>query len=151
MRRLNTKMMFMLCIMVYSFLSCDKFKDSNGYDIEEPVKNLAGSWYITKAVRNGIDITKAMDFSAFRITFNDDNTYTIDNYLPFLVRQDGTWNVNDPQYPTQLLFKEGTSTGSNISLFDYQTVKGERQITLSFSPGCQSNVYSYVLERASNK
>ena len=140
----------MLCIMVCSFLSCDKFKDSNGYDIEEPAKKLAGSWYITKAARNGIDITKAVDFSAFRITFKDDNTYTIDNYLPFLVRQDGTWNVNDPQYPTQLLFKEGTSTESNISLFEYRTVKGERQITLSFSPGCQNNVYSYVLERASN-
>lgn len=140
----------MLCIMACSFISCDKFKDSADYDIEEPVKDLAGSWYITKATRNGIDITKSMDFSDFRITFNGDKTYTIDNYLPFLVRQDGTWNVNDPQYPTQLLFKEGTSTQSNISLFEYQTVKGERQITLSFSPGCHSNVYSYILERVSN-
>jgi hypothetical protein len=137
-------------MMVCSFLSCDKFRDSNGYGIEEPVKDLTGSWYITKATRNGTDITKVMDFSAFRITFKSDSTYTIDNYLPFLVRQDGSWNVNDPQYPTQLLFREGTSAGPDISFFEYQTVKGERQITLSFTPGCQNNVYSYVLERVSN-
>jgi hypothetical protein len=150
MGKLNIKTVFMLCVMVCSFFACDKFRDSIDYEIEEPVKDLTGTWYITKATRNGTDITQAMNFSDFRIAFNPDNTYTIDNYLPFLVREDGTWNVNDLQYPTQLIFKEETSADSCISSFEYQTVKGERQITLSFSPGCNSNVYSYLLERVPN-
>jgi hypothetical protein len=92
-----------------------------------------------------------MDFSAFRITFNTDNSYTIDNYLPFLVRQNGTWSVNDIQYPTLLKFKQETSSEENISTFEYLMVRGERQIILSFTPGCQSNLYSYVLEKMSNE
>jgi hypothetical protein len=150
MERLNIKMALMLCIMACSFFSCDKFKDSDEYVFDESLKDIAGSWSIAGATRNGLDITKAMDFGAFRITFNGDQTYTIDNYLPFLVRNGGTWSVNDIQYPTQLIFKEETSAESNVSLFEYQIVNGERQITLSFSPGCRNNVYSYVLERVSN-
>ncbi len=150
MKKPAIKKYFILCIMVQLFISCDKFKDSTDYYGEEPVKEIAGSWYITKATRNGLDITNIMDFSNFRINLKDDNTYTIDNYLPFLVRESGTWTVNDLQYPTELTFKEGTSTESNISAFEYQTVEGERQITLSFSPGCYSNIYSYVLKKVDN-
>jgi hypothetical protein len=150
MRILKIKMAFVLCMIACVFLSCDKFRDGTNYYIDEPVKELTGSWYLTKVTRNGLDITQSMNFSAFRINFKGDNTYTIDNYLPFPVRQDGTWQINDPQYPTQLIFQQGASTESHISAFEYQTVEGERQITISFSPGCYSNVYSYVLERAPN-
>ena len=150
MKKLAIKKYFILFIMVPLFISCDKFKDSTDYTGDEPVKEIAGTWYITKATRNGLDITKIMDFSSFRINLKDDNTYTIDNYLPFLVRQGGTWDVNDPQYPTKLIFKEEASTESNTSAFEYQTVGGERQITLSFSPGCYSNIYSYVLKKVPN-
>ncbi|MDR0824048.1 MAG: DUF5004 domain-containing protein [Prevotella sp.] len=144
------KMIPMLFIMACIFFSCDKFKDSNDYVIEEPVKELDGSWFISKATRNGLDITKTMDFKSFKITFNGDKSYTIENYIPFLVRQNGTWETNDIQYPTQLIFKEGGNANSYVSAFDYSVVRGERQITLSFSPGCHTNIYSYILERVSN-
>jgi hypothetical protein len=113
------------------------------------VKEIAGTWYITQVTRNGLSITNNMDFSKFRIKLKEDNTYSIDNYLPFLVRQAGTWKVNDPQYPTQLIFKEG-SLAESVSAFDYHIVKGEWQMTLSFSSGCHSNIYSYVLEKMPN-
>ncbi|GAB6009579.1 DUF5004 domain-containing protein [Dysgonomonas reticulitermitis] len=150
MKKLNIKKALILCCVIICTLpSCDKFKDSTDYNADEPVKVIAGTWHITKVTRNGLDITKTMDFSKFRINLNEDNTYTIDNYLPFLVRQGGTWSVNDLQYPTKLTFKEGAAAES-MSAFDYQTVDGERQITLSFVPGCYSNIYSYILKKESN-
>ncbi|MBK5720015.1 DUF5004 domain-containing protein [Dysgonomonas sp. Marseille-P4677] len=141
----------MLLILLASMVSsCDEFKDSNDYSAEEIDKNLSGSWSISQVTRNGSDITNAMDFKAFSITFNTDKTYKIENYLPFLVKENGTWNIDDPQYPSQLIFKENGAPTANISSFEYIINKGERQIILSFAPGCHSNVYTYVLERVAN-
>lgn len=150
MKILNIKLTFLLLLFAGFVCSCDEFKDSKEYSGEEFVKNLDGSWYISKVSRNGIDITNLMDFSAFRISFNADKTYKIDNYLPFLVKKDGVWTIDDPQYPTSLILKEDGAQNANTSAFEYTIVGGERQISLSFSPGCRSNIYTYVLERASN-
>lgn len=56
--------------------------------------------------RNGIDITDMMDFTRFHIVLNEDNTYEIENYLPFIVKANGSWSVDDPIYPFHLLLKE---------------------------------------------
>lgn len=150
MNTFNIRLTLLLFSIISLFCACDQFKDPTDYAGEEKSKDLDGSWRISKVTRNGIDITNLMDFSEFRITFNSDKTFKIDNYLPFLVRKNGTWNIDNPQYPTQLILKEDGASSPNTSAFEYIIIKGERQIGLSFSPGCRSNVYSYVLERASN-
>lgn len=150
MNTLNIKLAVLLLLIAGMVSSCDEFKDSNNYSTEELDKDLSGKWQILKVTRNGVDITKAMDFSTFSITFNNDNTYNINDYLPFLVREDGTWDIDDPKYPSQLKFKEEGAPEANISSFDYIIDKGKRNIVLSFSPGCPSNIYTYVLERTSN-
>lgn len=150
MNTLNIKLAIILLFIASMVSSCDEFKDSNNYSTEELDKDLSGKWQISKVTRNGLDITKSMDFSTFSITFNNNNTYNIDNYLPFLVREDGTWDIDDPKYPSQLKFREEGAPDANISSFDYIIDNGQRNIVLSFSPGCHSNIYTYVLERTSN-
>ena len=113
----------------------------------EVPKDISGTWRIMQVTRNGTNITQSMDFSRFRIRFGGDNTYTIDNYLPFLVKANGSWKLDDPQYPFNLEFKEETSGESLVSAFNYPVVNGKRQIALSFSPGCSNNIYTYVFEQ----
>jgi hypothetical protein len=93
-----------------------------------------------------VDITEAVDFSQFKINFNPDNTYSFENYLPFIVKQQGTWALDDPQYPFKINFRETSKTESTVTDLTYPIVHGKRQIRLSFSPGCQSNKYEYILE-----
>ncbi len=150
MKILNIKLAVLLLLLASIVSSCSGFKDSNDYSTDEFNKDLSGKWTIGQASRNGLDITKAMDFSAFMITFNADKTYKIDNYLPFVVRKNGTWDIDDPQYPAKLTFKEESSQSANVSTIEYLIVNGERQITLSFVPGCHNNVYTYVLKRVTN-
>jgi len=131
-------------VMLVSCLSCDN-TDENAP--AEPVKNIAGSWKVMSVTRNDVDITEAVDFSQFRINFNADNTYSFENYLPFIVKQQGTWSLDDPQYPFKINFREGSNAEAITTDFTYPTVKGKRQIQLSISPGCTANKYKYVLER----
>jgi hypothetical protein len=139
-----------LLALVCLVYSCTQFEDRSSSDVTEVTKNIDGTWKIIRVMRNGSDITTLMDFSKFRISFQDNHTYTIDNYLPFLVKSDGTWNLDDPQYPFNLVFKEKTSGESLISGFNYPVVNGKRQLSLSFSPGCYNNIYTYVFEKVSN-
>ena len=150
MKAFNIKLTFLTLILAGLMWSCEEFKDPNKYSSDEFEKNLDGSWHINKVIRNGVDITNTMDFSDFRIIFNADKTYKIENYLPFLVKNSGTWNIDDPQYPTTLILEETGVQGSKSSGFEYTIVEGSRQIALAFSPGCTSNVYTYVLGRVSN-
>ena len=142
--------LFILLITLPVVSSCDKFSDDSPTDYTESPKEITGTWKIIKASRNGSDITTLMDFSQFRIHFNSDNSYTIDNYLPFLVKSEGSWSLDDPQYPFNLVFKEEGSNEEVISGLSYPIVNGKRQINLSFSPGCYSNIYTYVFEKMSN-
>ena len=130
--------------------SCSKFSDDTPPIMEESEKPLDGTWRIVKVSRNGSEITTLMDFSKFRLTLNEDKTYTINEYLPFLVRDDGTWNVDDPQYPFRIIFKENGSSTDLISSLSFPVTSGVRQIKLTFSPGCYSNAYTYEFERVSN-
>lgn len=140
----------LLFILLLMFSSCDKFTDEYPTEYKESAKVLDGTWRIIKVSRNGSDITSQFDFSKFRINFNSDKTYTVENYLPFLVKSDGTWSLDDPQYPFNLVFKENGAEETMISGFSYPILDGKRQISLSFSPGCHSNIYTYVFEKISN-
>lgn len=120
---------------------------SPGSSFLETPKDITGSWEIVQVSRNSEDITGAVDFSKFRLNLSDDNTYNIENYLPFIVSQDGNWSLDDPQYPFKITFETEDSAEPVVTDFNYPTVDGNRQIVLNFSPGCPSNSYEYVLQR----
>ncbi|GHT72774.1 hypothetical protein AGMMS50262_02520 [Bacteroidia bacterium] len=138
----------MMCLLIVAG-ACDKFESNLPSTPEETVKEIDGTWKISKVTRNGIDITNLMDFTKFRIRFNTDNTYAIDHYLPFAVKSGGTWSLDDPQYPFNLELTESDSGETLITAFNYPVVKGKRQIILSFSPGCKNNIYTYAFEKTS--
>jgi hypothetical protein len=140
-------LLFLFCFLTYA---CDMFQDEETENTAESTKEVNGTWRVIKASRNGAEITKLMDFSKFTLILKDDNTYTMQNRLPFIVENDGTWSVDDPQYPFRLIFDQTGSTDEVEAMLNYPVVNGTRQISLSFSPGCPSNIYTYVFEKVSN-
>ena len=129
-------------------VSCSTFIDeTNPYAVKEAMKDLSGTWRLKTVTRNGVNITQQMDFSRFRLILHSDGTYSIQNYLPFVVSADGTWAVNDPQHPMLLTFKEeGATEGINLD-FSYPVVDGNRALSITLSPGCYTNSYVYTLYR----
>jgi len=114
--------------------------------VPEAMKDISGEWRITKAVRNGIDITTLTDFTKFRIRFQD-KQYHIEHPLPFVVNKNGSYSLDDPAYPLRISFVQ-TGTDAPVSTgFTYPVVNGRRNLVFSFSPGCKSNTYLYTLER----
>lgn len=137
-----TKNIFSILLLIVIGASCDNDPDPAA----EPVKDISGSWKIVRVLRNEVDITNEMDFSKFKLNFHADNTYSFENYLPFIVKGEGKWELDDPNYPFKLSFSEPNS-GSVQTDLTYPVISGRRQIRLSFSPGCASNRYEYVLEK----
>lgn len=123
----------------------------------EPAKNIEGTWKIAKVIRNNEDLTARVDTSRFSLTFQKDDTsaggesgsYTIVNGAPFMVNKDGTWALNDPAYPFFLILTPKSDNKSVQISFHFPSVAGQNQIQLSFSPGCTSNTYEYLLKKVS--
>jgi len=139
-------MPLVLLMAIAAFImSCD---DDDVDPVQEAPKQLSGSWQIVQIFRNEVDMTGSIDASKFRLNFSSDGTYTIDNYLPFVVRSNGKFSLDDPQYPFKIIFREDATQESVSIGFTYPVVLGKRQIHLSFSPGCANNKYEYVLEEA---
>ena len=112
----------------------------------EPVKDLSGNWQIIKATRNGTDLTMRFDFSRFRIRFTD-STYTIDSLVPFIVNRNGKWAFDDPTYPFTLSFQAKDSNAKSSPLL-FPVTGGQRNLIITFSPGCSLNTYQYTLQKA---
>lgn len=112
----------------------------------ESTKDISGSWTVIAATRNGTDLTTVVDFSQFKITFNE-GKYTLANKLPFIVNQDGTYSLDDPNYPFQITFKATGGTTASTA-FNFPIVNGTRHLTLTFSPGCPDNTYVYTLQKS---
>jgi len=131
--------MMLVAVIVYS---CKKEKIVIP---DEPIKTIDGSWKIISALRNGTDLTNRFDFSKFRIVFSD-SSYTITEPVPFIVSKNGNWSFDDANYPFRVYFRAtgDTTTGSTLQ---YPVVKGVRNMIISFSPGCTSNIYQYTLEK----
>lgn len=129
------------------FISCDTFKDKEFSNYNESIKNIDGVWQLKTVSRNGIDITNTMDFSQFRLNLNVNGNYTLENYLPFTVKKDGQWKVDDPQYPFKLILRENNSNNDVTIGLQYPIVNGKRIISMSLSPGCSNNTYIYVFEK----
>jgi len=131
-----------MALLLFSWTSC---KVENLNPINEPVKDISGSWQVIKATRNGTDLTSIVDFSLFRVNFTAGN-YTLVNSLPFIVQQNGTYSLNNPQYPFQIIFTAAGGTPV-ATAFNYPIVDGQRILTLTFSPGCPQNSYVYTLQK----
>lgn len=132
------------------FASCSTFSDdTDPYGAVEGLKDLSGAWKIENVTRNNIDITRSVDFSQFTLHLLADGTYHIENYLPFVVRQNGTWGIDDPQYPFNLSFKENGQAENMTVELKYPISNGERKLFITLSPGCSSNKYVYQLIRTS--
>ena len=71
----------------------------------------------------------------------------IENYLPFLVKENGTWRIDNLTYPFFLTFQEEGAEREAITEITYPIVQGKRHITLTISPGCSSNSYVYSFEK----
>ena len=114
--------------------------------VAEAPKNISGSWKIVKATRNGADITSSFDFTQFRLKFDSIGSYSIVNKLPFIVNAGGKYALDDPEYPFKITFTPDGGTAIATS-FNYPTLAGVRQLSLTFVPGCTLNSYIYTLER----
>jgi hypothetical protein len=143
--RLILLSLFTLVTIMSCIMSCD---DDDIDPVQEASKPLDGSWQIVQVFRNEVDMTESIDVSKFRLNFSTDGTYTIDNYLPFVVRSNGKFSLDDPQYPFKIIFREDAMQEAVSIGFTYPVVLGKRQIHLTFSPGCVNNKYEYVLEEA---
>jgi len=140
-----------LLLMVVSMLIWSSCKTENIKPVSEPVKDLTGTWRIIQATRNGTNLLPLVDssyinFSKFSIVFNGSN-YSLVNPLPFIVSANGTYSLDNPQYPFVITFKQSGSTTPVSTAFTYPIVNGIRVLTLVFSPGCPQNSYSYSLEK----
>lgn len=114
---------------------------------DESVKDLTGSWQIIKAIQNGKDITTRFNFKSFRINFLDNKKYEIENQLPFIVKKNGAFDLDDPQYPFSIKFNEEGAANAVSSSFNYPITNGARLLNLVFSPGCKENSYVYTLQK----
>lgn len=127
-----------------AFASCDSMKDNETPDdFVESVKDLSGVWQLESVVRNNIDISNSMDFSQFRLHLNSDGTYHLENYLPFLVKKDGKWDVDDPRMPFALILQEDGAERPVLVEITLPVGEDGRQIAITQSPGCPSNKYKY--------
>lgn len=137
-----------LLLMITFMVSCST---TDVYDVAESVKDVSGTWKLASVSRNGVDITKSMDFSKFALNLKADGTYTIDNYLPFVVKENGTWTTDNPTMPFQLSFQEPSANEPVKVELNYPSVNGVRALIIKLSPGCYSNTYTYQLQRVNNK
>lgn len=146
--KVNTilKHLLLICACFAFLASCDVIEAEEEEIIVESEKNIAGTWQIINVTRNGQNITGKFDFSRFRVNFLPDHTFSIENPVPFFVKTNGIWSVDDPRYPFKISFEEG-GDDLLITEFNYPIVGAERQIQFTFSPGCTTNTYEYFLQR----
>ena len=136
------KIFYLQVIILTVFAAC---KPEKIMAPSEPLKDISGNWQVIKATRNGTDLTTRYDFSKFRIHFTD-STYALDSLLPFIVSKSGTWAFDDPHYPFYLSFTATDSTAKQSPLL-FPVTGGQRNIIITFSPGCASNSYQYTLQK----
>jgi len=131
-------------IIIVLFQSCSN-KQSDVLQ-DEPVKEIVGKWKVTKLLRNGEDIGKRMDLSAFVLEFKNDGTYQADPALAFVATGDGAYALNDPQYPFTVIFKAKDGQADIPVKFQFPIVKGRRQLNFTCHMGCEGNTYQYDFE-----
>ncbi len=137
----------LIAIAMGVILTCVSCKTEQEIYLEGTPRNIEGAWRVSKASRNGTDLTPYFRFDDFRLHILSDAAYEIENPLPFLVSKGGSWTFDDPTFPGEISFTEEGGTAPATSAFLYPIVGGRRMISISFSPGCSANTYEYTLER----
>ncbi|MBE8715334.1 DUF5004 domain-containing protein [Sphingobacterium hungaricum] len=135
---------FMMLILIAQ-LSCKDEISKMVFD--ETNKDITGNWKVVQLTRNGEEIGKRMDLSGFYINFKNDGTYDLSEELPFVLNEEGNYTLSDPQYPFGIILHPKGQTNTVPVKFQFPIVKGERQLSLSFSLGCSTNTYQYQFER----
>lgn len=143
-----TNFSFSLVLLVGVMLTVPSCQRS-GPVLKEPVKDLPGTWKLSKVLRNSGDISEWLDIANFRLRLQEDNAYTIEgNNIPFVVDGNGAWTVDDPAYPYNLSFTpSGAGNETITAAIGTSVIKGKRALNVNFSPGCYSNQYVYVFEK----
>ncbi|WP_342648050.1 DUF5004 domain-containing protein [Mucilaginibacter sp. CSA2-8R] len=141
-------LLFLLMGITMVMSSCKTEKLTPDYT--ESVKDIAGTWKVVNATVNGNDIIKNIpdnmtQISAFNISFKD-GKYALKGLVPFIVSLDGSYTLSDPQYPTDITFAPNGGKAITTA-FTYPITQGQRQLQLTFSPGCSSNTYIYTLSK----
>ena len=136
-------LLLFLSVLTAGFFAC---KPERLVTPSEPVKSISGNWQIIKATRNGTDLTTRFDFTNFRIHFTD-SAYSIDSLVPFIVNKSGKWAFDNPNYPFYLSFTP-TDSAAKTSPLLYPVTNGQRNVIITFSPGCILNSYQYTLQKA---
>jgi hypothetical protein len=134
------RLLLILALLAWTSCKVESLKPS-----AEAVKDISGNWTVITATRNGTDLMSIVDFTQFKLSFNQ-GKYTLINKLPFLVSQNGTYSLDDPQYPFQISFTPAGSKAVSTA-FTYPIINGVRQLTLTFSPGCPNNTYVYTFKK----
>ncbi|WP_432711790.1 DUF5004 domain-containing protein [Pedobacter sp.] len=135
---------FYLLLGAMVLLSC---KDEMAATItEEPLKDIAGTWRIVTLTRNGEDLSQRIDLSKFKILFDANGNYTMQDKMAFVVSEPGSYKLNDPQYPSGLILSPQGKTAQSIKL-QFPVIEGKRQLSLTLSPGCAGNTYQYNFVR----
>lgn len=127
-------------------VSCDSYRDTENIGVYvEADKNLAAVWQLSSVARNGVDITNQMDCGQFKLHLEENGRYSLENRLPFPVADDGVWKVDDPKHPFRLSFTEDNYYGDPVDVdILFPVVDGRRQLSITHSPGCETNKYIYV-------
>jgi hypothetical protein len=151
MKKLNIFYKINFLLVILSLLVWTSCKTERVTPVVESTKDLTGTWKIVSATRNGTALLPLVDtadinFNNFNIVFSG-GSYTLGSSLPFIVSQNGTYALDNPQYPFQISFKPTGSTTPTSTAFTYPIVDGVRVLTIVFSPGCPQNVYSYSFEK----
>lgn len=146
MKNIDKNSISAFCIIAGLILFITSCKTEKIVPNQEAAKDITGSWQVVKASRNGADITSLVDFTQFKLVFDGTN-YTLNNKLPFIVLQNGTYSVDDPQYPFQIAFTPAASK-KVATAFTYPIVNGVRQLSITFSPGCPNNSYVYTFQKS---
>lgn len=119
-------------------------------EVTESTKDINGTWTIVSATQNGRELMNLPNgmthLAEFKITFAD-GKYTVENAVPFIVSGNGQYKFNDPQYPFDISFTADGGQAGVKSTFLFPVVNGERRFTITFSPGCDKNIYKYTLKR----
>ncbi len=142
--RITLKACLALSVLISALAGCSKEMTSATV---ESMKDITGTWRVVQVTRNEEDLSQRVDLSTFRFILKEDYSYSFVDKLPFVVNSPGTFNLDDPQYPFYLLLKpSGGASESKVPL-QMPVKKGKAQLSMSFSPGCETNKYRYVFER----
>lgn len=117
--------------------------------LDEHTVDLGGTWKVKQVLLNNRDITSTFDFNQITLTLKMDAAPTdfeiSTGTAPFPVVQNGKWEYNDLAYPTSIFFNVN-NTKRSVD-FSAPPISGDSSFKITFSLGCQDNLYTYYFDK----